>query len=119
GIDELCLPLVAGRGHHSWATAKGMAKKNIIIIGATSGIGRALAEVFAAEGHKVGVTGRREALLRDMATARPASYHTAAFDVTDTATSLTHLQALAAAMGGVDTIVISAGGGDTNETLDF
>ncbi|WP_449049988.1 SDR family NAD(P)-dependent oxidoreductase [Parapedobacter sp.] len=97
----------------------GTVRKNIIIIGATSGIGRALAGVFATEGHVVGITGRREALLREMVSERPASFHAATFDVTDTATSITHLETLAAAMGGVDTIVISAGGGDTNVALDF
>ncbi len=96
-----------------------MTGKKIIIIGASSGIGRALAAVFAAGGYMVGITGRREALLREIAAGRPASYHTAAFDVTDTATSIAHLQTLAAAMGGVDTIVISAGSGDTNAALDF
>ncbi|MEC3881388.1 SDR family NAD(P)-dependent oxidoreductase [Parapedobacter sp. 10938] len=96
-----------------------MTSKKIIIIGATSGIGHAVAEVFATEGHIVGITGRREALLREMADARPTSYHTVAFDVTAVATSITHLAALATAMGGVDTIVISAGGGDTNAALDF
>lgn len=96
-----------------------MEGKKVIIIGATSGIGRALAAVFAADGHIVGLTGRRGALLAEIAAARPASYHTAAFDVTDTATSITHLETLVVAMGGVDTIVISAGGGDTNPALDF
>lgn len=96
-----------------------MESRKVIIIGATSGIGRALAEVFVGNGYIVGVTGRRGALLQEMASARPGSYYTATFDVTDTATSLGHLEALVKAMGGVDIIVVSAGGGDTNSTLDF
>ena len=40
--------------------------KRAIVIGATSGIGRALAERLAAEGYRVGVTGRREALLEEL-----------------------------------------------------
>jgi len=96
-----------------------MEGKKIIIIGATSGIGRALADVFAADGYTVGITGRREALLREIMAERPTSYHIAAFDVTDAATSITQLEELTAAMGGVDTVVISAGGGDTNSALDF
>jgi NADP-dependent 3-hydroxy acid dehydrogenase YdfG len=37
--------------------------KKAIIIGATSGIGKALAEILLRENYMVGVTGRREALL--------------------------------------------------------
>ncbi len=96
-----------------------MIGKRIIIIGATSGIGRALAEVSVAEGHTVGITGRREVLLQEIAAERPQCYHTAAFDITDTDTSIAHLEGLAEAMGGVDAIVVSAGGGNTNAALDF
>ena len=48
--------------------------KRAIVIGATSGIGRALAERLAAEGYRVGVTGRREALLEELAASRPGSF---------------------------------------------
>ncbi|SKB57929.1 Short-chain dehydrogenase [Parapedobacter luteus] len=96
-----------------------MNDKKIVIIGATSGIGRALAETLVSAGNKVGITGRREAILRDMKAMRPDRYCIRAFDVTDTETSIAHLEALAAAMGGIDVMVISAGGGDTNEALDF
>ena len=34
--------------------------KKIIIIGATSGIGRGLAEVYSQEDYLIGITGRRE-----------------------------------------------------------
>ena len=44
-----------------------MDSKNIIVIGATSGIGRAVAEIYISQGHKVGVTGRRENLLKEAA----------------------------------------------------
>ena len=96
-----------------------MGGKKIIIIGATSGIGRALAGVFAAEGYTVGITGRRGELLREIAAERPSCYHVEAFDVTDSAQSVVRLESLVAAMGGADTIVISTGGGDTNAALDF
>lgn len=118
-IGGLLLSLATDRGHGSNPAEKVMERKKIIIIGATSGIGRALADVFAAGGHVVGITGRREALLHEILATRPASYHISAFDVTDTAASIMRLEALAAAMGGVDMIVISAGGGDTNAALDF
>lgn len=90
-----------------------------IIIGATSGIGRALAETLVSEGYFVGITGRRKPLLRELAASRPDRYYISGFDVTAVDTSIEHLEALAAAMGGVDTVIISAGGGDVNESLDF
>lgn len=39
---------------------------SIVIIGATSGIGRAVAEKFAKEGVRVGIAGRREERLREL-----------------------------------------------------
>ena len=52
--------------------------KRAIVIGATSGIGRGLAEELAARGYRVGLVGRREALLREIAAADPAAYSCAA-----------------------------------------
>lgn len=97
----------------------GMDCQKIMIIGATSGIGRGLAELLVSEGHTVGITGRRKELLTTLAATCPDQYRTRAFDVTETDTVVANLEALAAAMGGVDTVVISAGGGDVNRSLDF
>ena len=41
-------------------TLKNIKMKKVIIIGATSGIGKGLAERFLREGNTVGITGRRE-----------------------------------------------------------
>ena len=41
-------------------TLKDIKMKKVIIIGATSGIGKGLAERFLREGNTVGITGRRE-----------------------------------------------------------
>ena len=40
--------------------------KKIIIVGATSGIGRGLAEQYAHEDCLIGITGRRENLLKEI-----------------------------------------------------
>ena len=48
--------------------------KRAIVIGATSGIGRGLAEELAARGYRVGLVGRREALLREIAAAEAEKY---------------------------------------------
>ena len=41
-------------------TLKNIKMKKVIIIGATSGIGKGLAERFLREGNTVGITGRRD-----------------------------------------------------------
>lgn len=43
-------------------------KKTIFITGATSGIGKATAEIFAKQGHRLIICGRREAVLQELKT---------------------------------------------------
>ena len=38
----------------------------IVIIGATTGIGRSLAQLYASKGHEIAITGRRIALLEEI-----------------------------------------------------
>lgn len=94
-----------------------MDSKNIIVIGATSGIGRAVAEIYISQGHKVGVTGRRENLLKDIVERAGSDVHMKAFDVSadDAADSLA---ALVDEMGGVDICLYSSGYGHTNTVLE-
>jgi NAD(P)-dependent dehydrogenase (short-subunit alcohol dehydrogenase family) len=58
--------------------------KNILITGASSGIGRATAELFLDAGWRVGLVARREALLKDVAEGREGAVVLPA-DVTDPA----------------------------------
>mgnify|MGYP000114910314 CR=1 FL=1 len=66
--------------------------KRAIVIGATSGIGRGLAECFAAQGYAVGLVGRRENLLKEIAQADPAAYRFAVADVTRPAETVAALE---------------------------
>lgn len=92
--------------------------KNIIIIGATSGIGRAVAEIYLAQGHRVGVTGRRTALLEEFASAAPAGrVFTRTFDVSS-GDAAAQLAALVDEMDGVDICLYSSGFGHTNTILE-
>lgn len=93
--------------------------KRAIVIGATSGIGRGLAECFAAQGYAVGLVGRRENLLKEIAQSDPAAYRFAVADVTRPAETVAALECLVRELGGMDLCVVSAGTGDLNPSLDF
>ena len=91
---------------------------NVIIIGATSGIGRAVAEIYVAQGHRVGITGRRAHLLEETVSGSPAgSVFPKAFDVTDDRAA-EYLSELVHEMGGVDVCLYSSGYGHTNTALE-
>lgn len=90
---------------------------NIIIIGASSGMGKALAELYLHEGHKVSVTGRRAHLLEELATKWPGKCFARAFDVTGSENKQ-HLQSLINEMGGMDLIIYSSGYGEPSDHLD-
>ena len=89
----------------------------IVIIGATSGIGRELALQYAADGHLVGITGRRSELLDEIKSFYPEQIFTACFDVTGTEMEkklfeLIHL------LGGMDLFLYNAGIGEPSKALD-
>ncbi|HOS44028.1 MAG TPA: SDR family NAD(P)-dependent oxidoreductase [Armatimonadota bacterium] len=92
---------------------------NAVIVGATSGIGRALADVLVAEGYRVGATGRRDALLREVADAYPGRVVMQAMDLREPEAAMTALERLIAKLGGMDVLVIAAGIGARNPELDF
>jgi len=93
--------------------------KKAIVIGATSGIGAALAKLLVDNGYKVGITGRRAELLNQIKAENPTAYLTKTFDVTDTTLSIQKLNELATELGGLDLVIISSGTGDINGQLDF
>lgn len=96
-----------------------MTIRRAIIVGATSGIGCELAKVFAAHGCEVGVAGRRSDLLEKLAGELATRTCAAVIDVRDTEPAIRSLEKLLAEMGEVDIIVISAGTGHVNPSLDW
>lgn len=91
----------------------------IVIIGATTGIGRSLAELYASKGNEIAITGRRIALLEEIKMAFPETkIHIKAMDVTDTDSSRKQMSELAEIMGGIDIIVINAGVGFPKATYE-
>lgn len=92
--------------------------KRIIIIGATSGIGRALAEHYAKTGCRVGISGRREYLLDAIHEHFPNHIVTECFDVQGS-DNIQHMQSLIEKTGGMDILIYNAGFGDPSQTLDW
>jgi short-subunit dehydrogenase len=93
--------------------------KKAIVIGATSGIGKALADLLVENGYFVGITGRRVNLLEEIKTTKPNSFFIKPFDIRETQNTSQYLNDLTRELGGLDVLIISSGTGDLNEKLDF
>ncbi len=93
--------------------------KKAIIIGATSGIGKGLAQKLADENYVVGITGRRKELLDELKSQKPNLFIPKTFDITDTNKIVENLEYLTKQLGGLDLIIISSGTGDLNENLEY
>lgn len=92
--------------------------KKVIIIGATSGIGRALALRYLKAGHLVGVTGRRTHLLDEIKHKYPQQTFTSAFDVTGSE-NIVHLQQLIEQLQGMDLFIYNSGYGEASKELNW
>jgi short-subunit dehydrogenase len=93
--------------------------KKAIIVGASSGIGKEFAKVLVTNGYKVGITGRREDLLREIKYENPERYLIKSFDISIPFKNSVYLDELVSELGGLDLLVISSGTGNPNEYLDF
>jgi short-subunit dehydrogenase len=93
--------------------------KRAIIVGATSGIGRKLAEILVEKGYLVGITGRRQELLAEIKTQNPTQFITQPMDVTDLSATTAQLEALRQELGGLDLLILSSGTGDLNPQLSM
>lgn len=92
--------------------------KNVIIVGASSGIGEALALEFAKQGFTIGIAARREERLREIKTKVPSKLHILQSDATNEQ-AIADLEYLVETMGGLDLFVFSAGIGYLNNTLEY
>ena len=90
-----------------------------IVIGATSGIGKSLAELLLCEGYTVGLTGRREELFKSIKAEENTSFLFKKMDVQDLSNLESICNELVKVMGGLDLLIISAGIGEKNPGLDF
>jgi len=88
--------------------------KKAIVIGASSGIGRALAKKLAAEGYEVGLAARRTALLKELGREIGSKTYVKNIDISDPVPAQKLLRELLDEMGGADLIVINSGISVTN-----
>ncbi|MBQ6186705.1 MAG: SDR family NAD(P)-dependent oxidoreductase [Prevotella sp.] len=96
-----------------------MNKKNIIIIGATSGIGRALFERYIVEGNNLGIVGRRTHLLDELQHQHPSNTYTATADITKQDEIEKAIYTLHTELGSFDLAIVCSGTGDLNPSLDY
>lgn len=88
----------------------------IIIIGATSGIGREVAKLYIAQGWQVGIAGRRAEELESLRKEAPEQVFSEVLDVT-LEDAPCRLQSLIDKVGGMDIFLLSSGIGKQNPTL--
>lgn len=94
-----------------------MKSQKVVIIGATSGMGRELARIYASRGSIVAATGRRQDLLYSLRLEFPNRIVTECFDVTSTS-NIAHLESILSKIGGLDLFIVCAGIGIVSEDLD-
>jgi short-subunit dehydrogenase len=93
-------------------------RSTVVITGASSGIGRALALEMARRGYALGLTARRMALLEQLrdelhtAHGKQLRVELATLDVCQSPSVAPTLHELFARLGGIDTIVVNAGAND-------
>ena len=90
--------------------------KRVIIIGATSGIGREVANIYIAKEWKVGVAGRRAQELETLRLTAPEQVFTQVLDVTED-NAPQKLHTLIEQTGGMDVFLLSSGIGKQNYSL--
>ena len=92
---------------------------NIVIIGATSGIGKALFEKYAREDNRIGIVGRRANLLDELCQKYPSKTITAKADITNLEEIEQAINALHKELEYIDLAIVCSGIGDINATLEY
>ena len=92
---------------------------NILIIGATSGIGKVLFEKFVSEGNYLGIVGRRTNLLDELQLQHPYNTFAFAADITKQDEIEQAIHTLCAKLEHIDLAIVCSGTGDLNPSLDY
>ena len=92
---------------------------NIVIIGATSGIGKALFEKYANENNRIGIIGRRAHLLDKLYQKYPSKTFPAKADITNLEEIEQTINTLYKELEHIDIAIVCSSVGDINATLDY
>lgn len=90
--------------------------KKIVIVGASSGIGKKIALDFAKAGWDVAISARSENKLKEVAASYPEQIIYSAFDITE-GDAADHFNDLIEKNGGMDVLLLTAGAGFANPEL--
>ena len=92
---------------------------NIVIIGATSGIGKVLFLKYANADNRIGIVGRRANLLDELCQKYPSKTITAKADITNLEEIEQAINALHKELEYIDLAIVCSGTGDINATLEY
>ena len=92
---------------------------NIVIIGASSGVGKTLFEKYANENNRIGIIGRRAHLLDELYQKYPSKTIPTKADITNLEEIEQAINALHKEMEYIDLAIVCSGTGDINATLDY
>ena len=93
--------------------------KKAIVIGASAGIGKALAKILSKNGYQVGLVARRTELLKNIQKELLTPSFIKSIDISKTETAITLLKELITEMGNIDLIILNSGIGCANKDLDW
>lgn len=93
-------------------------KPHAIVVGASSGIGKALAEKLAEQGYRVSICARRIRLLEEIQQKQKNIYRCYEMDLTDVERSRDIFLKMLKDLGDVDIVVLNAGVNYRNPSLD-
>lgn len=91
----------------------------VIIIGASSGIGSALATIYAEQGFEIGLVARRMDLLSELQNEFKTKSYIKQIDIRQPTEAISHLQSLIEEMGDVDIFIVNSGVCYDNPELDW
>ncbi len=94
-------------------------KPKAIIVGASSGIGEALAYILSQHGYSIGLMARRVAAMNQISKKIPSQSFIKFIDLTEPYPAIQSFNDLVKEMGGVDLVIINAGVRFFNEELEW